>query len=74
MECTECGRESGEVCCMEVHPTEAGVVEFYLAFARNAGIACPVKDWAAANGQGEAWLRQIDSVTSPTQLRHFLPG
>jgi hypothetical protein len=57
---------------MDVHRTEAGVVEFYLAFAKSAGMACPVKDWTTANGQGKAWVRQVDSVTSPTQLRHFL--
>ena len=57
---------------MDVHSTEPNVVEFYLEFARGLGQACPVKDWATANGQGEAWLRKIDSVTSPMQLRHYL--
>jgi len=57
---------------MDVHPTEPNVVEFYLEFARGLGQACPVKDWASANGQGEAWLRKIDSVTSPMQMRHYL--
>jgi hypothetical protein len=57
---------------MDVHPTEAELVQFYLEFAKSVGQVCPVKDWATSNGQGEAWLRQLDSVTSPMQLRHFL--
>ncbi len=57
---------------MDVHSTEPKVVDFYVAFGKSLGQACPVKDWASANGQGEAWLRKIDSVTSPMQLRHYL--
>ncbi len=57
---------------MDVRPTESAVIDFYVAFAHSAGIPCPVKDWSAGNGQGEAWLRHLDTVTSPTQLRHYL--
>jgi hypothetical protein len=57
---------------MEVHPTEPAVVDFYLEFARSAGVKCPFKDANAAPAQVEAWLRQVDTTTSPTQLRHFL--
>ncbi len=57
---------------MGVHTTEQPVIEFYLAFAKGVGQGCPVKDWTNVSGQGEAWLRQMDSMTSPMQLRHFL--
>lgn len=57
---------------MDVHPTESVVIEFYLAFAASVGQSCPVQDWKHSNGQGEAWLRKVDNVTSPMQLRHFL--
>ncbi len=53
-------------------PAEPAVLEFYLAFAKSAGIACPIKDWPSANGQGDAWLRQVDATTTPAQLRRFL--
>src|SRR4051794_36481518 len=70
LECTQNGgtrRGQG----MNVDPTGTELVQFYQEFAKSVGQPCAVKDWSKP-GQTEAWLRQVDSATSPMQLRHFL--